>query len=196
MANLNVGEQVPDFELPAVVGNIKTQFKLSDYRGKKNVVLAFYPADWTPVCASQLPGLNTDLERFAGYDAEVVGISVDSIPSHTAWQKKEIGVLSFPSGQRLLSPRQRRQEIRRAARRRSHPGHHGAGHFRGWQRMANWHSPRFIPSDKCPATTKSSRCCASCSYIHTASGHHGRRSSPPGARRSGGNLFFRGCHPD
>src|SRR5580658_7648640 len=95
MATLKVGEEVPDFELPAVVGNIKSQFKLSDYRGKKNVVLAFYPADWTPVCASQLPGLNTDLERFAGYDAEVVGISVDSIPSHTAWQKKEIGVLSF-----------------------------------------------------------------------------------------------------
>ena len=37
-----------------------------------------------------------DLERFAGYDAMVVGISVDSIPSHTAWQKKEIGVLGFP----------------------------------------------------------------------------------------------------
>ena len=96
MATLNVGDEVPDFELPAVVGNIKTQFKLSDYRGKKNVVLAFYPADWTPVCASQLPGLNSDVERFAGYDAQVVGISVDSIPSHTAWQKKEIGILSYP----------------------------------------------------------------------------------------------------
>ena len=96
MATLNIGDEVPDFELPAVVGNIKSQFRLSDYRGKKNVVLAFYPADWTPVCASQLPNLNTDLERFAGYDAQVVAISVDSIPSHTAWQKKEIGILGFP----------------------------------------------------------------------------------------------------
>lgn len=96
MAALRVGDEVPDFELPAVVGSIKSNFKLSDYRGKKNVVLAFYPADWTPVCASQLPGLNGDVERFAGYDAQVVGISVDSIASHTAWQKKEIGVLSFP----------------------------------------------------------------------------------------------------
>ena len=93
---LNIGDEVPDFELPAVVGNIKSQFRLSDYRGKKNVVLAFYPADWTPVCASQLPGLNGDLERFAGYDAQVVGISADSIPSHTAWQKKEIGMLNLP----------------------------------------------------------------------------------------------------
>jgi peroxiredoxin len=96
MAALKVGDEVPDFELPAVTGNIKSQFKLSDYRGKKNVVLAFYPADWTPVCASQLPALNTDLERFGAYDAQLVGISVDSIPSHTAWQKKEIGVLGFP----------------------------------------------------------------------------------------------------
>ena len=40
MATLNIGDEVPDFELPAVVGNIKQQFKLSDYRGKKNVVLA------------------------------------------------------------------------------------------------------------------------------------------------------------
>lgn len=96
MAPLKVGDDAPDFELPAVVGSIKTRFKLSDYRGKKNVILAFYPADWTPVCASQLPALHADLEKFAGYNAEVVGISVDSIPSHTAWQKKEIGNLSFP----------------------------------------------------------------------------------------------------
>ena len=42
MAILKVGDEVPDFELPAVVGNIKQQFKLSDYRGKKNVALAFF----------------------------------------------------------------------------------------------------------------------------------------------------------
>ncbi|MDR3749395.1 MAG: redoxin domain-containing protein [Acidobacteriota bacterium] len=96
MATLKVGDEVPDFELPAVIGNIKQRFKLSDYRGKNNIVVAFYPADWTPVCASQLPGLNADLERFAGYDAQIVGISTDSIPSHTAWQKKEIGILNYP----------------------------------------------------------------------------------------------------
>jgi peroxiredoxin len=96
MATLKVGDEVPDFELPAVVGSIKQQFKLSDYRGKKNVVLAFYPADWTPVCASQLPALSSETERLAGYDTQVVAISADSIPSHTAWQKKEIGTLNFP----------------------------------------------------------------------------------------------------
>ena len=40
--------------------------------------------------------MNLDVEKFAGYDAQVVGISVDSIPSHLAWQKKEIGWIGFP----------------------------------------------------------------------------------------------------
>lgn len=46
---LKVGDVAPDFELPAVTGEEKKKFKLSDYRGKKNVLLAFYPLDWTPV---------------------------------------------------------------------------------------------------------------------------------------------------
>lgn len=49
MAALKVGEMAPDFEVPAVVGTEKIPLKLSDYRGKKNVLIAFYPLDWTPV---------------------------------------------------------------------------------------------------------------------------------------------------
>jgi len=49
MAVLQVGEEAPDFDIPAVVGNIKQRFKLSAYRGNKNVVLAFYVLNWTPV---------------------------------------------------------------------------------------------------------------------------------------------------
>ncbi|HUK87640.1 MAG TPA: redoxin domain-containing protein [Terriglobales bacterium] len=45
---LKVGTLAPDFELPAVTGDLKGKVKLSDYRGKKHVVLAFYPLDWTP----------------------------------------------------------------------------------------------------------------------------------------------------
>ena len=48
MAALKSGETAPDFELPAVTGKQKHTFKLSDYRGKKLVVLAFYPLDWSP----------------------------------------------------------------------------------------------------------------------------------------------------
>jgi peroxiredoxin (alkyl hydroperoxide reductase subunit C) len=95
MAPLKVGDDAPDFDLPAVVGNIRQRVKLSDYRGK-NVVLVFYPADWTPVCTAELPAFDAELEKFAGYHAAVIGISVDSIPSHTAWQKKEIGTLALP----------------------------------------------------------------------------------------------------
>lgn len=46
---LKVGDLAPDFEVPAVIGDQKTRVRLSDYRGKKNVVIAFYPLDWTPV---------------------------------------------------------------------------------------------------------------------------------------------------
>jgi alkyl hydroperoxide reductase subunit AhpC len=43
-----------------------------------------------------MPAYNADLDKFAGFDAQVVGISVDSIPSHIAWQKKDIGMLKYP----------------------------------------------------------------------------------------------------
>jgi peroxiredoxin len=46
---LQVGQPAPDFELSAVTGDQKHKFKLSDLKGKKNVVIAFYPLDWTPV---------------------------------------------------------------------------------------------------------------------------------------------------
>jgi peroxiredoxin len=46
---LKVGDEAPDFCVTAVVGVQKVKIRLSDYRGKKNVVIAFYPLDWTPV---------------------------------------------------------------------------------------------------------------------------------------------------
>jgi peroxiredoxin len=46
--SVKVGDTAPSFELSAVIGQDKTKFKLTDYRGKKNVVIAFYPIDWSP----------------------------------------------------------------------------------------------------------------------------------------------------
>ena len=46
---LQVGEMAPDFEVPAVVGDKRQKLKLSDFQGKKHVVLAFYALNWTPV---------------------------------------------------------------------------------------------------------------------------------------------------
>ena len=48
MPALQVGELAPDLELPAVTGERRHRVRLSEYRGKKNVVLAFHPLDWTP----------------------------------------------------------------------------------------------------------------------------------------------------
>jgi peroxiredoxin len=77
-----VGEVAPDFELIAT-GNRK--IKLSDYLGKKNVLLAFYPFAFSPVCSLQLPGLQENLNEFARYNTEVLGISVDSKHSNAAF---------------------------------------------------------------------------------------------------------------
>jgi hypothetical protein len=48
MAALQAGEMAPEFELPAVTGKQRHKLKLSDFRGKKNVIVAFYPLDWSP----------------------------------------------------------------------------------------------------------------------------------------------------
>ncbi len=48
MAALQAGERAPDFEVPACTGEEKHRLKLADFRGKKNIVLAFHPLDWTP----------------------------------------------------------------------------------------------------------------------------------------------------
>ena len=59
--------------------------KLSDFRGKKNVVLAFYPLDWSPVCTGENKCLTDDFPNFESANAEVFGVSTDSFFSHKAW---------------------------------------------------------------------------------------------------------------
>jgi alkyl hydroperoxide reductase subunit AhpC len=93
---LKVGEMAPDFALPAVEGERQFTVKLSDFRGKKNVVVSFHPLDWTPTCGAQVPAFDADRDRFSAVNAQVIDISVDSIPSKIAWQKKEIGMLQTP----------------------------------------------------------------------------------------------------
>ena len=58
MTTLKAGDLAPDFALPATT---EDSISLSQYRGQKNVVLAFYPFDWSPVCSLQLPGLQENL---------------------------------------------------------------------------------------------------------------------------------------
>jgi len=93
---LKVGDRAPDFRLPAVEGEQRQEFRISDYLGKQKVVVTFHPLDWTPTCESQLPILDSMHERFREAGGKLVDISVDSIESHLAWQRKEIGMMRFP----------------------------------------------------------------------------------------------------
>ncbi len=88
----NVGDLAPDFTLNT---HNEGELNLAWYRGRKNVVLAFYPADWTPVCATQVPSYQEAAARFEELDCQLLCISVDSVPCHKAWAKS-LGGLSFP----------------------------------------------------------------------------------------------------
>ena len=87
-----VGSPMPDFDLPAVDGS---RARLADYIGKKNLVVSFVPAAWTPVCSGQWPGYNIARDIFEANDTALVGISVDNIPTLFAWTR-EMGGLWFP----------------------------------------------------------------------------------------------------
>ncbi|MEK6827788.1 MAG: peroxiredoxin [Nanoarchaeota archaeon] len=87
---INVGEEAPDFTLVDQDGKER---KLSDFRGK-NVILAFYPFDFSPVCTVEFGCFEQDLSKLNDLSAQVLGISVDSKYSHKEFAKK-LG-LNFP----------------------------------------------------------------------------------------------------
>jgi peroxiredoxin len=89
---VKMGDKAPDFTLPSVSGEPVT---LSGFRTKKNVVLSFIPAAWTPVCSDQWPGYNIAQDLFKRNDAVLLGISVDNIPTLFAWTR-QMGDLWFP----------------------------------------------------------------------------------------------------
>ena len=87
-----VGQAAPDFTLPAIDGR---SIRLKDYLGKKNVLLSFIPAAWTPVCSDQWPGYNLARPFFEKYNTVLLGISVDSQATLFAWTR-QMGDLWFP----------------------------------------------------------------------------------------------------
>lgn len=89
---LAVDAPAPDFTLPT---HNEGELNLAWYRGRKNVVLAFYPGDWTPVCATQIPEYQKLIDKFEQHDCQLLCVSVDSVPCHRAWAKS-LGGLSFP----------------------------------------------------------------------------------------------------
>jgi peroxiredoxin len=89
---VKVGDHAPNFTLPSISGE---KVSLSQFRGKKNVVLSFVPAAWTPVCSDQWPGYNIAKDIFNQYDAILLGITVDNIHTLFAWTN-QMGQLWFP----------------------------------------------------------------------------------------------------
>ena len=87
---LPVGTKAPDFSLYTTPDQ---KIKLSDLKGKK-VILAFYPADWSPVCGDQMALYNETLRLFHKHNAELIGISVDSKWCHLAFSQDR--KLHFP----------------------------------------------------------------------------------------------------
>jgi peroxiredoxin Q/BCP len=82
--SVGVGDRAPEFTLPGTGGE---KYSLADFRGNP-LVIVFYPGDDTPVCTKQLNAYNDDLDRFTELDAQVIGISAQSLDSHEAFSGK------------------------------------------------------------------------------------------------------------
>ncbi len=91
---LKVGDLAPDFKLGSSVGEDQAEFQLSARKGQ-NVVILFYPLDFTPVCQSELAAFQSELEQFEKAGAQVVAISTDTVFTHKAFQK-ELGGVTYP----------------------------------------------------------------------------------------------------
>ncbi|MGO0063142.1 peroxiredoxin [Brevibacillus fluminis] len=102
MAQRLIGLPAPDFTMKTALGNGQEfgQASLSDYKGKW-LVLFFYPLDFTFVCPTEIIALSDAIEDFKDLDAEVLGVSTDSIHSHKAWintprEQNGLGGLNYP----------------------------------------------------------------------------------------------------
>src|SRR5262249_58524987 len=97
MANVDVGDAAPEFELPGTGGRT---YRLADYRGG-NLVLAFYPGDGTRVCTAQFCSYRDNAERLDGLDAAGIGISPQSVDSHERLTQERGPNLPLPAAHEL-----------------------------------------------------------------------------------------------
>ncbi len=91
---VQVSRPAPNFTLAGVGGNEFKEYSLSDYRDKW-VVLFFYPLDFTFICPTEITEFSKRYDEFAKLNAQVLGVSTDSVHAHKAWLK-ELGELRYP----------------------------------------------------------------------------------------------------
>uniref|UniRef100_A0A1J3DNS7 thioredoxin-dependent peroxiredoxin n=1 Tax=Noccaea caerulescens TaxID=107243 RepID=A0A1J3DNS7_NOCCA len=96
-----VGNKAPDFEAEAVFDQEFIKVKLSEYIGKKYVILFFYPLDFTFVCPTEITAFSDRHGEFEKLNTEILGVSVDSVFSHLAWVQTDrksggLGDLNYP----------------------------------------------------------------------------------------------------
>ncbi|MCA9840743.1 MAG: peroxiredoxin [Cyanobacteria bacterium HKST-UBA03] len=91
---IQVGKAAPEFTAQAVVDGQIKEVTLNQYKGKW-VVLFFYPLDFTFVCPTEIQGFDAQFAEFEKANAQILGISVDSVYSHLDWMK-DLGQLKFP----------------------------------------------------------------------------------------------------
>ena len=89
VSELEIGKPAPVFELRYATKDsiARTPLKLSDYIGKRNVVLAFYPADWSSGCTKEVCSMRDDFNNLDKLNAEILAISGDYVFSHHEWAK-------------------------------------------------------------------------------------------------------------
>ena len=88
-----VGTKAPDFSLKSKSASGMTDIKLSNNLGKKNTVILFFPLAFTGVCTQEMCDITAGLSAYAGLNADVLGLSVDSPFAQEAWaQKEKIGI--------------------------------------------------------------------------------------------------------
>jgi peroxiredoxin (alkyl hydroperoxide reductase subunit C) len=97
---LKIGDDAPDFTLPATGDTAgrnekRKSISLKNYRGKKNVVLMFFPASFTPICTAQLPSFEARSADFVRLNAQLLAVSTDNLPSIESWCTS-LGGLSYP----------------------------------------------------------------------------------------------------
>jgi peroxiredoxin (alkyl hydroperoxide reductase subunit C) len=91
-----IGDQAPDFDALTTIGKLK----FSDYNNGSWVILFSHPADFTPVCTTEMSGFAIEKDFFAKHNCKLIGLSIDSIHAHIAWvnavQEKTGVLFEFP----------------------------------------------------------------------------------------------------